>query len=430
MLNRILLLFTILNYSLQAQIAPNLVFEDINGVNHNLYEYLDQGKSVLLDFFIVNCTPCQEGAGYLENLYLNYGPEGTDQLQILSIEVYNNSDLIVQNAISDWSITNPVINLDEIPSSYLPFVPFYPTYIMVCPDRSMSIITDFNNPETTLMWEFDFNTCNYGNTITDVNFLEPEIIYCQDYVYANLNIGNVGSTFVNNIDIEVFIDSMYHSTIEWDYLLPPLSTSNDVFIPIIFESYNIEGEEISFSLIHNEDINSANNNLEYNFSEPIITLNNQIKIEIQNDYYPGDIYWTLKNANGTVVAFGDGDDYNIEEFVSIDLTLDSLSCYTFTIIDEYGDGICCSHGDGYYQIIAGQDTLAFNNTFSTHKMHSFYVDSEVSIYEPNTEDLIVRKEFYNLNGQAIKSTLISGVHIQKNWHQNGNISFQKILITH
>ena len=98
-----------------AQTAPNLFATDLNGVSHNLYDYLDSGKTVLLDFFIVNCTPCQEAASHMDNFWDTYGPNGTDQLEILSIEVYNNSDETVKEIINNWGINNPVINKPTTP---------------------------------------------------------------------------------------------------------------------------------------------------------------------------------------------------------------------------------------------------------------------------------------------------------------------------
>jgi hypothetical protein len=33
-----------------------------------------------------------------------------------------------------------------------------------------------------------------------------------------------------------------------------------------------------------------------------------------------------------------------------DINVDGTGCYVFTIYDEYGDGICCSYGSGYYKV--------------------------------------------------------------------------------
>lgn len=430
MIKRIITFLIILHSSIIAQNAPNLELIDLDGVTHNLYDYLDEGKSVLLDFFIVNCIPCEEGAGYQDALYENYGPEGTDQLQIISLEVYNNSNSIVQETTTNWGITNPVVNIDAIPEAYIPFVPFYPTYIMVCPNRSMTIISDFDHPHTILEWEIAMNNCNYGLSYTDVTILEPEIIHCQDYVFANLNIGNVGSNYVNNIDIEVYVDSTFHSSIEWNHFLPSSSTTNESFNPIIFQSFDIDGDEINFMINVNNDINAVNDVVNHQL-EDIITLNKDIKIEIQNDYYPEDLYWSLTNSSGEVIASDYGTNYAEEELIVIELTLDASKCYTFMIEDEYGDGMCCAYGNGYYQITAGVDTLVYNNSFLTNNyLHAFYIDSVEIIGIEESFDLnnkITHTEFFNISGQKVNSPKQAGIFIQKDWYENGYSTFEKII---
>ena len=135
MTKKLFIILLICHSLLFAQTAPNLVATDLDGVSHNLYNYLDSGKTVLLDFFIVNCTPCQEAASHMDDFWETYGPNGTDQLEVLSIEVYNNSDETVKETTNSWGINNPVINLDNIPEAYIPFINVYPNYIMVCPDQ-------------------------------------------------------------------------------------------------------------------------------------------------------------------------------------------------------------------------------------------------------------------------------------------------------
>jgi len=59
--------------SLFAQ-APNFTVTDVNGNVHRLYEdYLDQGKTVVIDIFFVNCPPCVFVAERLPELYTNWG---------------------------------------------------------------------------------------------------------------------------------------------------------------------------------------------------------------------------------------------------------------------------------------------------------------------------------------------------------------------
>ena len=87
MTKKLFIILLISQSLLLAQTTPNLVATDLDGVSHNLYNYLDSGKTVLLDFFIVNCTPCQEAASHMDDFWGTYGSNGTDQLEVLSIEV-------------------------------------------------------------------------------------------------------------------------------------------------------------------------------------------------------------------------------------------------------------------------------------------------------------------------------------------------------
>ena len=64
-------------------------------------------------------------------------------------------------------------------------------------------------------------------------------------------------------------------------------------------------------------------------------------ITIVPDNYPSQISWTLEDSDGTALATGGAN--------STEVCLPS-GCYTFTINDSYGDGICCDHGTGSYTL--------------------------------------------------------------------------------
>lgn len=420
---------------LSAQTAPNIAFTDLDGVTHNLYDYLDSGKSVLLDFFILNCTPCEQAANHMDNFWQDYGPNGTNQLQIISLEVYNNSDEAVQETTSSWGINNPIINLDNIPEAYLPFINVYPNYIMICPDRSMEIIYGFDFPSTILKWEQSLNKCNYGDNYTDIILFKPELTYCQGHVFANIDIGNAGSNLTQGIEIDVFIDSIYFSTIDWNEIIPPGLTSNSPNSPaawISFESTNIYGSSIEFEVNMNGDVNLSNNNVTVDLTNEIITTNTSINIEIRTDDYPQDLIWRLSDANNSTVAEGDGMGIQPNELINLNIELDSSMCYTFTIQDNHGDGICCDWGDGYYLITAGEDTLINNNIFLNYKMHSFYVAGQmdqVSINDMDEPDKKVKhRKIFNLNGQEVNQAYTNGVYIREDTYENGQLKYHKIII--
>ena len=59
-----------------GSIAPDFTATDINGVEHNLYSYLDSGYQVILDFSATWCGPCwsYHTSGVFSDLIAAYGP--------------------------------------------------------------------------------------------------------------------------------------------------------------------------------------------------------------------------------------------------------------------------------------------------------------------------------------------------------------------
>jgi hypothetical protein len=68
--------------------APDFTLTDYYGTEHNLYEYLDAGKTVILEVFAAHCPSCwnYHQTNRLKNLYNAYGPEGTNELMVLALE--------------------------------------------------------------------------------------------------------------------------------------------------------------------------------------------------------------------------------------------------------------------------------------------------------------------------------------------------------
>lgn len=92
---------------------------------------------------------------------------------------------------------------------------------------------------------------------------------------------------------------------------------------------------------------------------------NVVTITLTFDNYPEETSWTLTNASGATVASGgtygsqaDGSTLVIEECLAD-------GCYNFTINDSYGDGICCSYGNGSYNVSSGGNTLASGASFGS-----------------------------------------------------------------
>lgn len=80
------------------------------------------------------------------------------------------------------------------------------------------------------------------------------------------------------------------------------------------------------------------------------------------DNYGSETSWTL-TRNGSTVASGSGYANNTTYTENFDFGAGS---YVFTINDSYGDGICCSYGNGSYTITDGSgSTIASGGQFTT-----------------------------------------------------------------
>ena len=82
--------------------APDFTVTDLSGTSHTLYNYLDNGKVVVLEFMSVTCGHCISHAAGTEASYQANGPNGTDVAEFLGLEVNSSTD---SAAIANFSAT-------------------------------------------------------------------------------------------------------------------------------------------------------------------------------------------------------------------------------------------------------------------------------------------------------------------------------------
>lgn len=94
--------------------APDFTLTDRDGVTHNLYTYLNEGKAVFIKFFACHCPSCwsYHNTHKLDTLYQMYGPDGTDQMMVLMLEHdVNNPEAFTGGGTytqGDWTLNNSV----------------------------------------------------------------------------------------------------------------------------------------------------------------------------------------------------------------------------------------------------------------------------------------------------------------------------------
>ncbi|TNE52782.1 MAG: redoxin domain-containing protein [Bacteroidetes bacterium] len=159
MKKKIFALITLLSITLginaqlaNGSIAPDFSVYDLNGNTHRLYDYLDQGKTVYIDFFGTHCPTCwaYHNTHALNDLHNQYGADGTNEIVVLAIDIDANNGPAEFNGISgstqgNWiSGSNYVFcnpegsSLESIINDYN--LKFIPTIYAICPNREVTLI--------------------------------------------------------------------------------------------------------------------------------------------------------------------------------------------------------------------------------------------------------------------------------------------------
>ena len=173
------------------------------------------------------------------------------------------------------------------------------------------------------------------------------------------------------------------------------------------------------------DERASNNTDTETFSPINYTFTNYV-FNLQQDFWGDEITWDLKDGAGTVLYSGGPYEGKHSEILPLpaliteNWTLANNQCYTFTIFDSQGDGICCGGGNGYYNIKSADGTTTVdsgasygtikNILFTTNTLgtNEFETSNDIYLY-PNptkgTLNISIPSNFGLPNSYAISNVL-------------------------
>ncbi|MDD4148975.1 MAG: PKD domain-containing protein [Bacteroidales bacterium] len=157
----LLLGFIGISYFLFAQpdpdrptVAVDFTVTDTEGIVYNLFEILDQGKYVYLDFWFETCGGCQAAVPDVNNIYEGFGCNEFE-LIVLGMGAVD-SDEIAEQFRTDFGCVYPLVTRVGSSSPVINYygVEYYPEFIIISPDRSV-------------LWDGDAGSLHNISTIVD-----------------------------------------------------------------------------------------------------------------------------------------------------------------------------------------------------------------------------------------------------------------------
>ncbi|SMC90909.1 S8 family serine peptidase [Moheibacter sediminis] len=146
-----------------------------------------------------------------------------------------------------------------------------------------------------------------------------------------------------------------------------------------------------------------------------LAANSQLLLTITFDNYPEETSWrilkgsTIVASGGTYGSQADGSTLNIPLNLAPD-------CYTLVFYDAYGDGMCCSYGNGSYSLKQGTTVLASGGTFSSSQSTNFCTNQSNNNYSDyastNTDETQNHLKLYPNPVKDILNVSLNGFQAQ------------------
>ena len=348
-----------------GSVAPNFTTTDVNGNSHTLYDYLDQGYTVVLDISATWCGPCwnYHTGGALEELWEDHGPAGqpgvsantTDDVVVLWFEGDSGTPLseLENSSLGNWLLPNgnavnfPMCNDDNIAQLYN--LPYWPIIYTICPNR---ILTESGQLSATAHYNGASN-CEAASGANNGSILgyTGETITCGEPVALTIDLQNMGTQNLTGCTINVLDGGTNVLSYNWTGNLPTYNVESvtlGTVNPTATTTYTIEL--------------SADDNASDNTTTATINTAQEtaatITVEVLTDTYADEVWMEITNSNGAIV-WSEGNEnvqgnYGTGQFpppadptnplanstaYSWPVALPAVDCYTFTIYDYYGDGL-------------------------------------------------------------------------------------------
>ena len=349
---------------------------DMNGTSYDLANYTN--KATLVDISAHWCGPCWgwHTGGVMEELYHDFGPDGTDEFMVFFIDGDAGSSVAILNGAGssqgDWVTGTPYPLIgpngegSAVASNYT--FPGYPTLFLHCGtgiapeiDRNEKWVfwNEVLNCSSSFQWQNDDATLllHHGMKIcTNGNEPEVEIYNASAYVNltsATLELRDPSGTLVHTQQWQGNLSPFGHTVATINYLITtPGTWTAKIVLPNGITDTRPNGDEENIEVI-----------------APLTNIHTDITVTIVSDRYGSETTWSIGDGSVTYMNGGPYNDLSSNGTTPQTPSVGSIppnTCVTFKIEDSYGDGMCCSYGNGSYTVTDGLGNIIIQGgEFST-----------------------------------------------------------------
>lgn len=144
------------------------------------------------------------------------------------------------------------------------------------------------------------------------------------------------------------------------------STSKNIAVGLRFyDTAGFDGSEIVYIDDFQPSVNET--------PDPNACASTEVQFSLTTDNYGYETNWSIKDSNSVEIVHGS----NLSNNTSYEENLCLVDGeYSFTINDTYGDGICCTYGNGSYDISISGKSLISGGTFTNSETKTFVIGND------------------------------------------------------
>ena len=255
-----------------------------------------------------------------------------------------------------WTVPS-TLTLPQGTSGYMPDIdPTNLAVVAFISEGPQEILTGFGTSVT----------CIFPNAYdANVTASSAEDVVCASETDIEVTFRNYGNQLLTSLDLIYDINGGSPLTYNWTGSLASgaaatVSVPNVAFTPQAFNNVNWTASNPSGQTDQNSTNNSSSSMFRHWELQGNVLMGidaGLINIDITTDGYGSETTWDIKAEDGTVIASGGpyASNMTFNETASVGAT----QCFTFSLYDSYGDGMCCTNGVGSVLVQDGSGHIIF-----------------------------------------------------------------------